>query len=83
MWSILQPHVIEPATVCARACNRLWSILQPHVALAQVEQPVAQLDGMMSDDDFAPVREQIRELRDEYAKKSSSPGMPHRARTPG
>tara|TARA_B100000768_G_scaffold143459_1_gene135624 strand:- start:99 stop:260 length:162 start_codon:yes stop_codon:yes gene_type:complete len=53
------------------------------VALAQVEQPVAQLDGMMSDDDFAPVREQIRELRDEYAKKSSSPGMPHRARTPG
>jgi hypothetical protein len=54
------------------------------VTLAQVEQPVVQLDGMLSDADFAPVREQIRELRKEYAQKNSSPGMPHgAARTPG
>ena len=43
--------------------------------LEQVEQPVAQLDDILKDADFAPVREQIRELRKEYVKKTSSPGL--------
>lgn len=43
--------------------------------LEQVEQPVAQLDGMLTDADFAPVRAQVQELREEYLAKASPPGL--------
>jgi len=43
--------------------------------LDQVEKPVDQLDGMLRDVDFAPVRTQIRELREEYAAKGEAPGL--------
>ena len=43
--------------------------------LEQVEQPVAQIDSMLADADFANVRAQIRELREEYAAKGKPPGL--------
>ena len=53
--------------------GRTMDILRKY--LEQVEQPVTQLDDILKDADFAPVREQVRELRNEYVKKTSSPGL--------